>query len=152
MANTPRPQTWYTRHSDPPWGVVCADCATLASGLDKLVALETADQHAWDVHQVRQPVPSTRRHDLNARVEAIRKSVRPSSDYGSSEELFLRGQVLQLLAVIDHDQERLRLAEFVCRAAEGIESCAVAWEPLTPGDIREMASALAAWRFARANA
>ena len=51
----PRPQAWYTRHPDPPWGVYCIDCGVLASGLDKTDALLAADAHAWEVHQVRQP-------------------------------------------------------------------------------------------------
>jgi hypothetical protein len=53
---TPRPQAWYTRHPDPPWGVTCKDHGQIAAGLDKMVALELADSHAWEVHGVRQPV------------------------------------------------------------------------------------------------
>lgn len=53
---TPRPVAWYTRHPDPPWGVECIICGVLASGLDKLEALETADKHALEVHQVPQPL------------------------------------------------------------------------------------------------
>lgn len=53
---TPRPIAWYTRYPEPPWGVECTDCGTLDVGLDKLEALVAADQHAWEVHNVRQPV------------------------------------------------------------------------------------------------
>src|ERR1035437_7181699 len=51
----PRPQTWYTRHPDPLWGVECRDCGVIASGLDKLDALMLADVHALAYHQVMQP-------------------------------------------------------------------------------------------------
>ena len=46
-------------------------------------------------------------------VEGIRKSIRPASDYDSSEELFLRKQVIQLLAEVakrEAEIDQLRVA------------------------------------------
>ena len=51
-----RPQTWYTRYGDSPWGVHCATCGVLGSGLDKMLALKEADRHAREIHGVKQPL------------------------------------------------------------------------------------------------